>query len=267
MVCITLTKRMKVSGNCNPVHKRRALTPRAIVVPSMQDLLSNRERTPQTFLIRPKLLNTITAELNLKNFVNMKFVKFFLVLVVASVFITSCGEDLTNSTEMVDPFDTSVRVNTDQLNFPEKIPADLMVHELLISETTTWEDLDTYYKTEVLLLSKQPYFDNLQWLVLMELSKRADFLSDAPTETQQFYLAEIFDRDYINSPKVAAEILSSLGEKDALTKSEVGRYARLVEQRNREHLSDENFAQHRVQYADDFTRLTTLGYDRWGAEK
>ena len=178
----------------------------------------------------------------------------------------SCQPDNT-LTPMDDPFEVENRKQDISADFPEKIPADLEVHDLLADPQTDWRTLENYYRETAETHRERAYFANLQWAVFQHLLTNPTFLREADPATLRFYEQELFDRSYLNDPSVVATFLEKLSERTVRSPGETAARARAVERQNRIHLSEANFQNHRTAHSGAYSRLTALGYDRWGTER
>ena len=168
---------------------------------------------------------------------------------------------------MGDPFDVENRRQASSAEVPDKIPADLELHNLLSDPQTDWRTLEKYYRATAETHRDQAYFSNFQWAVFQILLRNPTFLREAKPETLRFYEQELFDRSYLNDPSVVADFLVKLSERKLLSSGEVAAHARSVEQQNRTYLSEANYQNHRTTYSGAYSHLASLGYDRWGMER
>jgi hypothetical protein len=183
-----------------------------------------------------------------------------IIVVFCGTFFSCEREDaFTDGTELSDKI-------TPVLGFPERVPADAYLNNLMMSGETDWQLYDTYYRNELLNQGDAEFFNNLQWSTVAHLVTNTNFLKSAPQSTQAYYLEEILKRDYINKPAVVVSLLREQ-QINGVEDHKLASVAREVLSKNKAHLSEDNFKKHQARNQEAFKELFDLGYDRWGKEK
>ncbi len=150
-------------------------------------------------------------------------------------------------------------------DFVGKIPLDNVFNDLASKPSSTWKDFDNFYKEHVLTEKGAHYYNNLQWVTISHMIAEKNFLAEATLEDKEYYLEQIFSRDFVNEPSVAVLLLRDL--QSVKTESEIASYARKVLSKNEAHLTPTNFEKHKTRNASSRVALVDMGYTRWGEEK
>lgn len=177
-----------------------------------------------------------------------------------SAFFSCEREDaFTEGTELSDKI-------TPVLDFPERVPADAYLNNLMMSGETDWKSYDVYYRSELLNQSDAVFYNNLQWSTVAHMVMNTNFLESAPQSTHAYYLEEILKRDYFNKPSVIVSLLRQQ-QANGVEDQKIASIAREVLSKNKAHLSEDNFKKHQAKNKEALKELFDLGYDRWGKEK
>ena len=155
--------------------------------------------------------------------------------------------------------------NSATVEFNGKIPSSNKIITLGNSQSTTWQNYDSFYKEELKAFENEHYYSNLQWITLSRMIKHNRFLEEADSSQKLYYLKEMLSRNYVNQPELAVILLNDL--KAELTASKIAEYARLVYTKNKEYLTEENFDNHQKTHSKGYIELNQLGWTRHGEPK